>query len=774
MIGDAQQLRCSIVRARYQADTFAICQCRTQSDIPGEAVMGHSDSTGSEREFTALGNGLPTEQGKEVILSGQWEPNKKYGGLQFRVAYCEDYTGQGRDEIVAYLSSKALNGIGKKTAEMIYDKFGEGCIQVIANNPQALLEIPGIKEKKLEKLVASYQKNHALHALAQLLTPHKVTFQAVVRIAKCLGTNAAQEIRENPYILSRVHGFGFLKTDEIAMSMGVPRKSEFRIEGGILYALVSAQDDGHLFLPRGELVHKCCFSDILNKAGIAPADIVRPDDVNKVLDAMLGRKDAPVKVLVLKGEPNQVKAQRVYTAETYQYETLAAQKLATLLVPDAIPMDKNYCLGIIREVEADLDVTLDVRQEDAVLMALTEHVCIITGGPGTGKTTTLNVLVAARERLGGGSPTIALAAPTGRAARRMTEQTGREASTIHSLLNLSVKENESQGLIDENVDPIEVDMLIIDETSMVDAQLFAEVLCYFPEHGAQLVLVGDADQLPSVGPGGVLKQLLATSAIKHVKLEKIFRQGADSVIPQNSRRIKVGRKDLMYNPYFKYIACASEQEGADTIIRLFSQSKAQSRLNDIQILAPMKKKGATCTKSLNAALHDIVNPPSPDKSECTLGDTTFRVGDKVMHTRRNTDGASNGDIGIIIAIVPPTDNDRDSFSLTVEYAPDWQVTYSYTDALDYLELATAITIHKSQGSEFPVVVIPIFRSMSFFLQRSILYTAVTRAKLQVVLVGQMEAIMAAISKVDSNYRYTILSTLIQDIIMTRQACPSLL
>ena len=421
-----------------------------------------------------------------------------------------------------------------------------------------------------------------------------------------------------------------------------------------------------------------------------------------------------------------------------------------------------------------MGVTLDVRQEDAVLMALTERVCIITGGPGTGKTTTLNVLVAAREQLTSETPTIALAAPTGRAARRMSEQTGREASTIHSLLNLSVKENESHEFVNEDVEPIAVDMLIIDETSMVDAQLLAEVLCYFPGNGAQLVLVGDADQLPSVGPGGVLKQLLATSAIKHIKLEKIFRQGADSVIPHNSQRIKTGRKDLIYNSFFKLIPCASEREGAETIARLFSQDRAQSRLNDIQILAPMKTRGDTSTGSLNAMLHDIVNPPSDEKAEFAVGNITFRVGDKVMHTRRNTGDASNGDIGTIVSITLPVDNDRDTFSLVVEYAPDWRVAYSYTDALDYLELATAITIHKSQGSEFPVVVIPIFRSMSFFLQRSILYTGVTRAQLQVVLVGQMEAIMAAISKVDSNYRYTILSALITDALITRKASPSLL
>lgn len=774
MMEDTQQIRCSIVSVRYQADAFAICQCRTKLDIPQEAVKNPGCAAVSGKEFVALGEGLATEQGKEVVLFGKWEANKKYGGLQFRITFCDDYTGHGRDEVVAYLSSKALKGIGKKTAELIYDKFGEESVQIIANNPQALLEIPGIKEKKLEKLVDSYQKNHALHALAQLLTPHKVTFQAVVRIFKGLGENAAQLIRENPYILSRVRGFGFLKTDEIAISMGVPRRSEFRIEGGILYALISAQDDGHLFLPRGALIHQCCFANILNKTGTPAPDIVRPDDANKVLDAMLNRENAPVKALVLKGEPNEIKAQRIYTAETYQYETLAAKKLAGLVEKGPIATDRQRCLEIIKATEAKLGVTLDVRQEDAVLMALTERISIITGGPGTGKTTTLNVLVAAREQLTPDMPTIALAAPTGRAARRMTEQTGREAVTIHSLLNLSVKENEAQGLIDENVEPIEVDMLIIDETSMVDAQLFAEVLCYFPGGDAQLVLVGDVDQLPSVGPGGVLKQLLATSAIKHVRLEKIFRQDAGSVIPLNSQRIKMGRKDLTFNSFFKLIPCASEQEGAQTIVQLFSQSKAQSRLDDIQILAPMKNKGATCTKSLNTMLHDIVNPPSGEKVEYTLGSTTFRVGDKVMHTRRNTGDASNGDIGVIVSIVPPVDNDRDTFSLTVEYAPDWRVVYSYTDALDYLELATAITIHKSQGSEFPVVVIPVFSSMSFFLQRSILYTGTTRAKLQVVLVGQLEAIRAAIAKVDSNYRYTILSTLIQDTIMTHQASPSLL
>lgn len=777
MAGKVEKMRCTILRVLFQRDTFSICVCRTKFPIPEKAARSMS-TWGEEpesKEFSALGDVLSTELGKEVLLTGSWEQNKKYGGLQLRVSQCEDYTGQGREEVVAYLSSNALNGIGRHTAEAIYDRFGEDSASIIANDPRQLLQITGIKEKKLEKLIKSYEKNHALHTLTQLLAPHNVSFKSIIRISKTLGPTAAQLVRQNPYILSQVRGFGFVKTDEIALSMGVSRLSEFRVAGAFRYVLEEAQDsEGHLFLPRGELVSRCCSNNVLNKSVPRQGESVTPDLANKVLDFVLAEKESGLIALALPNEQVEKASQRIYTDETYFYETHAAKNIVRLLSashPSGKPYDEF--VGLVKETQANLGATLDEIQEQAVIMALTEQICIITGGPGTGKTTTLNILVQAKERtLTADSPGIFLAAPTARAARRMKEQTQRDASTLHSLLGLRADDKFPTPAGDV-APPLEADMLIVDESSMIDAHLLAALTSRL-QTGTQLVFVGDVDQLPSVGAGNVLKQLLMTPNIKHVKLEKIYRQGEDSVIPVNSKRINTGRKDLRYTPHFKLIACENETDGAQRIVQLMERAKVRGMLDGIQILTPMRRRGDACVNSLNELLHDVVNPPAPDKPEMMLGTTCFRVGDKVMHTTRNTEEASNGDIGYITNITPMTDEDRDSCSMTVRYAPDWDVTYSYTDALDYLELATATTIHKSQGSEFDVVLIPLFKSMSFFLQRNVLYTAVTRARVQVAIVGQEEAIARAISKVDSRNRNTLLAALIIESMQSASRAPSLL
>ncbi len=771
-------VRCKVMRVRYQSGLFAICLCETTDKLPEGAAQGGSAFLPDDmpRNFVALGDGMCAEEGKEVVVTGTWEQNKKFGGVQLRISYCEDYTGQGREEIVAYLSSKALKGIGRQTAEAIYDKFGENSPNVIADNPELLLQVPGIKEKKLKKLVSSYEKNHALHALARLLARHKVTFQSVVRIFNTLGENSVGLIKQNPYILTKVRGFGFVKTDEIALSMGIERNSKFRIEGALRYVLIDAQDsEGHMFLPRGELVHRCCFKDILNKKNGKPEDFVTVDMVNKVLDELLAAEKPSLCTLVLPSEENEPKNQRIYTSEAFQHETLAAKRLSEFLSQSHSGYDEKACMNAIKATQKQLGVTLDVRQEEAVLMALMEHVSIITGGPGTGKTTTLNVLVNACEYLRGEGAEINLAAPTGRAARRMTEQTGREAFTLHSLFKLSVRKRGVSNYVDDDEDAFQLEstMLVIDESSMIDAQLLADILVR-TSNKTKIVFVGDVDQLPSVGAGNVLKQLLMTPAIKHVKLEKIFRQGEDSVIPVNSKRVKAGIKELIYNKYFKLIPCETETEAAERICALFSGDRVKEQMQSIQILAPMRRRGDAGINSLNEKLHDIVNPPAPEKVEFVIGNTCYRVGDKVMHVNKNTDNASNGDIGYIASMKIPPDGNKDNFSLTVEFAPDWCVEYDYVEAIDTLEHATAITIHKSQGSEFPIVVIPILGSMSFFLQRNLFYTAITRAKLQVVVVGQERAVATAISKIDNNYRNTMLSVLIQNEMTAAKRAPSLL
>ena len=756
-----------LTHVRYQKENFVIGVFETTADLPEYVIANSEDPDSPVQEFTALGEDLPVKTGARVILAGYWQPNKRFPGeYQLRAISCVDYVGRSHEEIVAFLSSKALKGIGKKTAEVIYEKFGDETMEVLAQQPERLLEIPGMGKKRLEALVESYKKNQALHTLTLLLAPHGVSYPTIVRIYRKMGYKAEDTIRSNPYSLCRISGFGFMRADDMALKLGLSRHASFRITGALEYTLHEAQGGvGHLYLPEEELLQGA--EKVLN------ANTDDPVTREEILAVLKNReRDETLPVFNTGAEI------RVYTPNTLTHEKIAAQKVAEFLNMRTISEDEHTSyLNLVHEVQEGYNIHLDPLQEEAVMIALESRICIITGGPGTGKTTTLKVLVQSvvkeleREGEKNAESLVLLAAPTGRAARRMEEQTNLPASTLHSLLRLRpdkftdfTGKKDDSGKFSDNDDEEEEEpspvktasILIVDEFSMVDAHLMAELMFRVPGH-LKLVFVGDADQLPSVGPGNVLTQLLTVKGLPHIKLEKVFRQGEGSVIPLNSQRIRQGNQNLIYNRYFKLIPCQNEAEASGIIQTLFRGPKVQAMLEDIQILAPMRTRGEASTRALNDSLHDIINPPSDEKPEATVGSTLYRLGDKVMQTR-NTDSVSNGDIGYIRNLIPPTDGDRESFTMEVEYATG-TVVYDYDDALDLVP-ATAITIHKSQGGEFPFVVIPILRSMSFFLQRNLIYTAITRAKKQVVLVGQEDAIRTAIWHVDSTRRNSSLAELI--------------
>jgi len=760
-VEEAQNLRCRIYSIRYQADDFSICTCATEEKIP--FVADERDS--KIHQFTLLGYGLPKTGGRDILVSGQWEWSTKYNQMQLRMTSYTDYVGQSKSEIVAYLSSGILNGIGKKTAEAIYAKFGEDSLSILEADPEQLLQVPGIKKKKLQKVLDSYMENHSLNVLTRYLAPFEIPFSTILRIYQKFGRDSVTIVKKNPYRLCAIPGMGFKTVDRLALKMEVSRRSHFRISGAVKYSLRQAQtSEGHLFLPLDELVARCCSEQILNGNGPDEKEQVTPEDVISVIQKML--ENEILKALSFSDDLEDMQP-RIYLRNSYTDETLSACSLTNLIQygQDSKRPKLSSCEKKMRQVERELNVELDPLQEKAVLTCLTNSVSIITGGPGTGKTTTLRVLVKTKEAFGTEEENILLAAPTGRAARRMTEQTGHDAFTLHSLLGLKPDSYTDFFDPEEAVWKYpEAEILIVDESSMIDAHLLAELLFRLPPD-MQLVFVGDIDQLPSVGPGNVLKELLSVREIPHTKLEKVFRQGEDSVIPVNSQRVKKGDTQLLFNRYFKFFPCENEQEGADRIIEMFSRSKVQSMLDAIQILAPMRSRGATCINHLNRRLQGIVNPPAADKAESMVGETLFRVGDKVMQTK-NTHSVSNGDIGYITQISPMIDDDKNSFSMIVQF-DQGNVRYDYMSALE-LELATAITIHKSQGSEFPVVVIPIFSSMSFFLQRNLLYTAISRAKQQVVLIGQEKAIQLAIWKIDNTKRNTTLARLVEQFIKEGQ------
>lgn len=770
MQGQALDIPCTVRKVRFERDFFSICEMGTTStDIPQDACIDSLGALGlGESRFVALGDGIQTKVGTNVLLSGSWEENKKFGGqLQLRVSDCRDNVGQGREAVIAYLSSGLIKGIGKKTAALIYDQFGEDCINIIQDDPQRLLTVSGIKATKLKKIVASYAANQDYHALARLLMPLGLTTLAIRNIAKVLGKGAAGIVRQNPYVLCNVRGFSFPKADALARSLGTFENSDFRIAGGITYTLDNAQNDGHLFLQRESLCYMACSKDVLNNPSIITG--ITPTQVDAVVEQMLN--DGKLQTISLSGESSEKGKQRIYLKSAYTWEMTAAQKLCSMLRHGKSKKDKKEWERIVRKTEESIGFTLDNTQRDAAVMALMSPVSIITGGPGTGKTSSLHVLVEAYKGEYKGAD-IALAAPTGRAARRMSEQIGMDASTLHSFLHLRPEEQTDFSVPCMEEDCIEANLLVIDESSMIDAELMANLM-YRITPKTQLLFLGDSDQLPSVGPGNVLRQMLACPAIPSTRLTRIFRQKEDSLIPYNAANIRQGLAGLTYSKKDFFLQRAENEEQALAFIKTLMQRSVDIGIsNDVQILCPMRKRGAASTVSINEALRDIMNPPDPSKPEIEIGTKKFRVGDKVMQTK-NIDGAANGDIGFITKIrtaknAEPVDGDgdeeEDESVLSVRfYADEPEIKYTKEDAF-YLDPATAITIHKSQGSEFKKVIIPLFKSMNFFLKRNLLYTAVTRAKEQVILVSDEKSITKAIGTEDTSLRNTALAKLVLDAI----------
>lgn len=748
---ESSDLPCVMSRILFKKDTFTIAIFITDADIPVDPKSENNE----KKSFVALGEGLTRlKLGNKVLLSGTWQESPKYKEFQLHITDCRDDVGCGKENIVAYLSSRAIKGIGKKAAAMIYDMFGDACLEILDKDPQQLLKVPGIKEKKLKSIIETYEQNRAFHSLALLLTPFGITYYGVTKVNRTLGEGAAARIRENPYILCQVSGFGFKDADKVARGIGDFSSSTARIEGAIVYVLSQAQiSEGHLYLPLVILQNRCCSDKVLNNTP-DDHDAIVPEDIRPVVYHML---QDPLK---LRGpcrdnETGLRDDDRIYLPNAYTHEKIAAEKIASML---KTPKDEHDYLALVQETEKELGVTLDEKQEQAVIMALACRLSILTGGPGTGKTTTLHVLVKAYSKAFQGKE-LSLAAPTGRAARRMEEQTGMPASTLHSLLGLKPDSYTDFDAVPCSDELVSADMLIIDESSMIDAQLAAE-LFHRIVNKTKILFVGDADQLPSVGAGNVLAQMLRVRYIPSIKLERVFRQAEDSIIPVNAKCIREGCNNLTYSASFQLQEYTSEEDGAAYIEGIMSWAVQNGIQEEIQILCPFKNRGETATSHLNGMIRDIVNPHVEDSQEATVGTQLFRVGDKVMQTK-NIEGASNGDIGYIKSITDESPDGEQPFSMEVAYSGQdgAAIKYDHEGARD-LVLAYATTIHKSQGSEFPIVVMPIYNSMRFFLKRNLLYTSITRAKKQVILVGQKEAINYAISRADTDKRYTSLAQLI--------------
>ena len=710
---------------------------------------------------TCVGSISYINAGEFITANGEFVQHAIYD-MQFSIKSYEFKTPDDEKSVRRYLSSGAIKGIGEKMAERIVNTFKEDTFRIMEEEPERLAEIKGISMTKAMDIAAQLVDKRDMRKAMIFLQDYGINMNLANKIYSHYGQNIYTIIKQNPYKLADdIDGIGFKIADDIAVKVGIRVDSDFRIKSGIFYILQQASTQGHIYLPMEELE--------VGVKGLLLIDI--PDIEKFIMDLVIDKR------LVVKITPDGTK--NVYAAIYYYMELSVAKRLTDLEVHTA--ENEEYFEKRIAEIEKNTKIELDDIQKTAVKTAVENGLMVITGGPGTGKTTTINTIIKYFELEG---YEIRLAAPTGRAAKRMTETSGYEAQTIHRMLEISGgisddnSDRASQGMHFERDEsnPLETDVIIVDEMSMVDINIMNSLLKAVAI-GTKLILVGDVDQLPSVGPGNVLKDIINSGCIPVVKLEKIFRQAAESEIVINAHKINKGEHVVLnkYSRDFLFV----RRDSADAIIAAMCtliKSKlpgyVNADINDIQILTP-SRKSAVGVERLNRIMQDFLNPADVTKMEKTFGDVTFREGDKVMQIKNNYQmewekksrygityesgtGIYNGDTGVIEEI--NTFAER----IIVKFEDEKYVSYEFKQ-LDELELAYAITIHKSQGSEYPAVIIPMFTGPRMLMTKNLLYTAVTRAKKCVCMVGVEDYFHQMASNESEQKRYSSLDERIRQI-----------
>ncbi len=692
---------------------------------------------------TVMGSFPVLSEGEHITVEGCWQQHKNYG-MQFKASSYSIERPETLEDIEAYLASGLIKGVGPSTARAIVDVFGEASLDVLEFNPERLREIPGLGKSRAEKIAQSYAGVSGMRQSIMFLQKLGVSTAMAVKIHKHYGAETLERIKANPYqLVDDIDGVGFKSADKIARQLGLEHDSAFRTASGIRHILSEAGGEGNMFLPREELVERCAGLLEIEKAAVEDA----------LESGILERR-------LITREVKGVAA--VYLAPYYYAEVKVSASL--MLLKNSAESVSGNIDEDIKICEEETGIELAQGQREAVKAALSRGVAVITGGPGTGKTTAINCIIRIFTLKG---KRVELAAPTGRAAKRMTEATGREARTIHRLLEYS-PDDEGFKFARNAEAPLECDACIIDETSMVDIFLMKSLLDAL-KPGSCLVLVGDADQLPSIGAGNVLRDIIASGAVPVVRLSEIFRQAMESMIVVNAHRINRGEPPLLNvkGKDFFFESCADEYEAARNVValcqsRLPSHFKAEP-LKDIQVLCP-QKRGECGVNRLNVLLQNALNPPAPFKNERVAGEYVFREGDKVMHIRNNYqlafkrfnengavikgEGVFNGDMGSIERIEPRGD-------VTVRFEDGRECEYDQA-ALNDLMLAYAISVHKSQGCEFRVVVMPLWQGNPMLYTRNLLYTAVTRAREAVVLTGSKSMLGYMVNNNQLSERYSAL------------------
>lgn len=687
---------------------------------PSEKIPdGHG---GVLKEIKVVGNFLPTATGMQFDMAGRWENGEK--GIQFKMESYQQQFTHNKDGVVAYLSSGVLKGVGKATAERIYDAYQERSLEMLEDDPGQLLSFSNNRRypgEVTDKAQATIKCRDTIAYLMQF----GITRNKALAVCEHFGEHAAQIVKQHPYRLCEVPGIGFVTADRIALNMGLNPCGEERIEAGILYALKTAEKDGHLCFDEektADLVLTLLNTPELNKSHIA--DSIAQMRQDKLLVEFAGRLYRPI------------------AART---EALVASSIQKLLNMRPAEYKGDIDMAIL-EASKKRGIILDLEQRSAVKMALKEPISIITGGPGTGKTSIQRIILDVLQR---SSPNVHIVccAPTGRAARRMAQSTGFPASTIHRALGLAVDEDAGRRREPHELD---ADVVIIDEVSMVDIYLMMQLLKAM-RRGCRLILTGDADQLPSVGPGAVLGSLIECGKIPVVQLDKVYRQLEDSRIAVNAAKIRHNDKQLDYGGDFRLIHSTDLDKSADLLETLYLQEVEQLGIDNVALLTPLRERTPTSVEAMNERLRDRINPPSAAKPELKIGKRLYRKGDRVMETR-NKEDVSNGDMGTITDI---RKEGREA-TVTVEFGGGRHMIYDRR-SVSSLELGYITTVHKSQGSEYISVLLSLQSAHGRQLMRPLLYTAITRAKRRVTIVGEKRAVCIAINRVDTQKRNTMLA-----------------
>ena len=707
-----------------------------------------------KEDVICVGSFKSVEQGETLELTGEFITHNVYGE-QFKVEEYQIIPPEDKVAMERYLGSGAIKGLGEALAKRIVKAFGNDTFRIIEEEPERLVEIKGISERKAREIAVQMMEKKDLRQAMLFLQKYGISNTLAIKIYKEYGLDTYKVLQENPYKMAEdITGVGFKIADEIAKKTGIRTDSDYRIRSGILYTLLQAVNEGHTYLPVEVLKEKA--GQLLE---IEP-EVLEPQVVNLAMD----------KKIMLKTFDGMVYA---YATSIYFAEQYCARKLWELNIP--FISGEEYVRGKLDVLQDKSGIFLDDLQKRAVVESVCNGVFILTGGPGTGKTTTINAMIQYFETEG---LEFYLAAPTGRAAKRMTETTGYEARTLHRLLELNGRAGEDENFkagFEKNEDnPIEADVVIVDEMSMVDLFVFQALLKALVP-GTRLILVGDVNQLPSVGPGQVLRDLIESGCFKVVMLETIFRQAKESDIVVNAHKIYKGEPVLLDNKSkdFFFMERRDGISVENTVVELVKErlpKYVKGSSADIQVLTPMRK-GPLGIEGLNPLLQKALNPPMSNKKELEVGSIVFREGDKVMQIKNNYQleweivskynipidkgmGIFNGDIGTVLSI------DTINREMCVEFDDRRKVNYTYEN-LEELELAYAITIHKSQGSEYPAVVLPVLTGPRLLFNRNLLYTAITRAKECVTIVGSREMVAKMVENVSEYERYTSLDKAIK-------------